>query len=352
MKFSADSKTLSRQLQFVSGAIPSRNVISILSTIKCTVSNGKMELEASDMNNSRFAICEVNSKDNFVFCAEGKPLTDIVKLSAGVLDFEIYNNRLKIKSLTGRYEVPIVDSTLYPILQDNNLKSVLNIDTDELEAIISDLEPMVKEDELRPQLNGIRFNLSAMEAVALRNIGVTKRVLSCEVYVSDSFTLPQSMFGAAKQLGGDSISISISEKRILATSGDRSIMGAVIEGKYVSYERFFDVSMPKALVYADSLIGALRATLVCVDENNSVMLKVKRDSITIVSHDINMGLSGTEQISAESDIELNISFNGSVLLSILSKYRGMELTLELESADKPMIICKDSRLTSLIMSIA
>jgi DNA polymerase III sliding clamp (beta) subunit (PCNA family) len=353
MKFSVEKKVLSPHLGFAYGAIGSKNTINALSNIKCTVKDKVLYIEAGDGIVSRFAKCEVHSSTNFNFCATGYALADFVRLSSGNIDFSVTDKRLNIKTSSGNHIVPTISADLYPSHTPCDVVKMFSIESTDLLDSIGDVEHMTASNPILPQSGAIHVAVGEhVEFAGMRSQGLAIKKTNAIINNTGRFVIPLYLIPSIRAVQG-SVEFSVSDKTIEIRFGDRLIRSLGLEMNTPNYNRLVpSKSKIKVELEANALINSLRIIGVCASDNYVVALDVNKNSLSLHSEDVMLGIGSSETISAVSSDVANIKLSGKILTDAVMRYRDCDILIELDGHDKPMVIGSGSRLTTLIMPIS
>ena len=166
MKFTVSSTALSSRLQTLARVINSKNSLPILDSFLFEVNNQQLTITASDSENvmrSTLQLDEVDGEGNFA--VPNRTLLDAMKeLPEQPLTFEVNTENLTIKIIyqNGLYNFTAQNGDEYPRSQqipDN--ATVITIDSTVLNDNLTRSLFATAQDELRPVMNGIYFDLTA-----------------------------------------------------------------------------------------------------------------------------------------------------------------------------------------------
>ena len=353
MKFSIDKETIFRQLSFVAAVIPNRNVMSVLTTVNMRLDNGMLYLKASNLVDSRFANCRVDSEGDGVANVEGKYLMGVVGKVSGKLTFYLQNNSMVINSDNGVFQVPVQVGE-YPNEDLGNMDNSLYFGADFLESL-SSLSSLVVKDPIRPQISGVRLDTSASSLVVLDFHRSAVLSVNFEGDVNEEgFTFSNEFVNGLEAMGGESFKLIYSNKVIKANGEGRSISGRLLEGKFPNYYPIFGSNLPRSLtVDADELLAATQLVMVCADPNNLlVSLNIDKNKLTLNASDEMLGSSGSQEVTCVSGSVGVVKVSARYMSDILRKYKGYNIKIEFGEPNEPLRISGGLGLTSIIASMS
>ena len=218
MKFSIINSELSGKIAMVQKVINSKNVLPILDDIIFTVKEGFLYLTASDSENmlsTRVLLPETDGEASFGVNA--KSIAEAVKniASEAELTFEVDmdgKKTLKVTYPSGVFSMPVDGAEDFPVQPGLNSDIITRfVITDSLLAAnIGRTLFATAQDELRPVMNGIFFDLTEACLAVVASNGHTlirDRILSIKAEKTDdgtvksgSFILPKKPAGVLKNI--------------------------------------------------------------------------------------------------------------------------------------------------------
>ena len=203
------------------------------------------------------------------------------------------------------------------------------------------------QDDLRPVMNGIYFDLNANGLAIVASDGhklVRNRILNINSDTPAAFILPKKPANLLKNVltkdGGDTI-IKFDGKNAGITFADGSLSCRLIEGRYPNYNSVIPTNNPNKLtIDRRSLLGALRRVLpFASDSSQLIRLHIDGSSVELSSEDLDFATSAKESIICEyNGQKMDIGFKGSSLQEILNNIDSDEITFELADPSRAGVI--------------
>ena len=163
MKFSISSTQLLSQLQIAGGAIGSNPVLPILEDFLFSIKGDKLTITATDLETTIITKVEVMSADkDGVVAIPARILLDTLKaLPQQPITFSIDEETfaIEIKSAYGKYKLAGENGQDYPKIPESDDVDSINIDTSVLAHGISKSLFATSNDELRPAMTGVYFQV-------------------------------------------------------------------------------------------------------------------------------------------------------------------------------------------------
>ena len=165
MRFTLSSTALSAKLTALSRVINSKNALPILGDFLFEINDNILYLTASDSENVMKTQLELTeSEGNFRFAIGNHDLLEAVKgFSEQPITFDVNleQNLVKISYQNGLFSLPIDNADEYPVAQEvNEFAKTITMSKSILAENINRTIFATAQDELRPVMNGIYFDLT------------------------------------------------------------------------------------------------------------------------------------------------------------------------------------------------
>ena len=352
MRFTLSSTALSSRLQTLARVINSKNSLPILDSFLFEVRNQQLFITASDSENvmrSVLALDQVDGEGNFA--VPNRTLLDAMKeLPEQPLTFDIDLNTLTIKIIyqNGLYNFTAQNADEYPRVQPiPDGATVITIDSQTLADNISRSIFATAQDELRPVMNGIYFDLTPNSLNVVASDGhklVRNKNFTIKSENPAAFILPKKPATLLKNVlgkdGGDVV-IKFDERSAEISFADGVLFCRLIEGRYPNYNSVIPQNNPNQLnIDRRSLIGALKRVLPFASESSQLIrFHLEAGKLELSSEDIDFATSAKEVVTCEyAGQSMNIGFKGSSLSEILNNLQGDEVQIELADPSRAGII--------------
>ena len=352
MRFTLSSTALSSRLQTLARVINSKNSLPILDSFLFEVRNQQLFITASDSENvmrSVLALDQVDGEGNFA--VPNRTLLDAMKeLPEQPLTFDIDLNTLTIKIIyqNGLYNFTAQSADEYPRVQPiPDGATVITIDSQTLADNISRSIFATAQDELRPVMNGIYFDLTPNSLNVVASDGhklVRNKIFSIKSDQPASFILPKKPASLLKNLlgkdGGD-VTIRFDERNAEINYGDGTIQCRLIEGRYPNYNSVIPQNNPNELrVDRNGLQAALRRVQPFAnDSSNLIRFHVEGSTLQLDAEDYDFSKTATERMTCEYNGQpMSIGFKGSSFIEILSNFSCSEVIIQLADPSRAGLV--------------
>ncbi|CCZ48626.1 MAG TPA: DNA polymerase III subunit beta [Mediterranea massiliensis] len=352
MRFIVSSTALSGHLQAVSRVINSKNALPILDCFLFDLQDGTLSVTASDSETTLVTSLEVNESDaDGRFAVTAKTLLDALKeIPEQPLSFEINLETLEInvQYQNGKYSLMAQNADEFPQLTqlgDNAVR--VEIDAQVLLNGINRSVFATADDELRPVMNGIYFDITTDDITMVASDGhklVRCKTLAAHGNERAAFILPKKPANLLKNLLAKEqgqVVIEFDERNAVFTLEGYRMVCRLIEGRYPNYNSVIPQNNPyKVTVDRQSLIGALRRVSIFSSQASSLIkLRLSKNQITISAQDIDFSTSAEEtQICQYEGNDMSIGFKSTFLLDILNNISAEEVVIELADPSRAGVI--------------
>ena len=352
MRFTLSSTALSNKLVALSRVINSKNALPILGDFVFEISNQTLNLTASDSENTMHTTVELAESDgDGRFAIGSHNLLEAVKgFSEQPITFDVdfQTNIAKISYQNGLFSLPIESADEYPIAQTvGDGATTIVISNQLLNENINRSIFATAQDELRPVMNGIYFDLTPDCLAVVASDGhklVRNKIYTIKSDQPASFILPKKPAGLLKNLlgkdGGDVV-IRFDERNAEINYGDGIIQCRLIEGRYPNYNSVIPQNNPNELrVDRNGLLAALRRVQPFANESsNLIRFHVEGSTLQLDAEDYDFSKTATERMTCDySGQAMSIGFKGSSFIEILSNFDCPEVIIQLADPSRAGLV--------------
>ena len=324
MKFIVSSTGLFSHLQAISRVINSKNSLPILDCFLMELTDGTLSLTASDSETTLSTSLEVNESDgDGRFAVSSKTILEALKeIPEQPLTFLVNTENLEI---TVQYQ-----NGKYSLMGQINRSLFATAD-----------------DELRPVMNGIYFDITTEDITFVASDGhklVRNKTFVAHGDEKAAFILPKKPATLLKNLlpkeQGD-VQIDFDDRNATFTLENYSMICRLIEGRYPNYNSVIPQDNPhKATIDRMMLISALRRVSVFSSQASSLIkLRLSENQIQISAQDIDFSTSAEETLTCQyTGSPMSIGFKSTFLIDILNNISAQEILFELADPSRAGVI--------------
>ena len=353
MRFTVSSSALSSKLNMLAKVIGSKNSLPILDCFLFQVANGEMSITASDSDNvikSTLALTDHDGEGEF--CVPNRVILDALKeLPEQPLHFDVDAAgeavAIKIVYQNGLYNFTGQSAEEYPRTQSmNDACTTVSLPTEMLINNISRSLFATANDELRPVMNGIYFDLTADALAIVASDGhklVRSKNFTIKSESPSAFNLPKKPASLLKNIlskDGDDAIIKFDDRSAEIQFTDGVMRCRLIDGRYPNYNSVIPNNPNEVTVDRRGLQSALRRVLPFASESSQLIrFHIESGRFEVSSEDIDFSTSEKEQLSCEyTGSPISIGFKGSSLMEILSNLTSDNIIIQLADPSRAGII--------------
>ena len=353
MRFTVSSSALSSKLNMLAKVIGSKNSLPILDCFLFQVANGEMSITASDSDNvikSTLALTDHDGEGEF--CVPNRVILDALKeLPEQPLHFDVDAAgeavAIKIVYQNGLYNFTGQSAEEYPRTQSmNDACTTISLPTEMLINNISRSLFATANDELRPVMNGIYFDLTADALAIVASDGhklVRSKNFTIKSESPSAFNLPKKPASLLKNIlskDGDDAIIKFDDRSAEIQFTDGVMRCRLIDGRYPNYNSVIPNNPNEVTVDRRGLQSALRRVLPFASESSQLIrFHIESGRFEVSSEDIDFSTSAKEQLSCEyTGSPISIGFKGSSLMEILSNLTSDNIIIQLADPSRAGII--------------
>lgn len=352
MRFRLSSTALSAKLTALSRVINSKNALPILGDFLFEINDNILYLTASDSENVMKTQLELTeSEGNFRFAIGNHDLLEAVKgFSEQPITFDVNleQNLVKISYQNGLFSLPIDNADEYPVAQEvNEFAKTITMSKSILAENINRTIFATAQDELRPVMNGIYFDLTTDHLAVVASDGhklVRNQIYTIKSDEPAAFILPKKPATLLKNLlgkDGDDVTIRFDERNAEINFGDGVLQCRLIEGRYPNYNSVIPQNNPN-VVRLDrlALLAALRRVQPFAnDSSNLVRFHVEGSTFQLDAEDYDFSKTATERMTCDyNGTPMSIGFKGNAFIEILSNIECPEVTIQLADSSRAGLV--------------
>ena len=311
-----------------------------------------LKLTASDSENTmQTTVALTESDTDGRFAIGNHDLLEAVKgFSEQPITFDVdqQTNIAKISYQNGLFSLPIENADEFPVAQKmSDSATTITISNQLLNDNINRSLFATAQDELRPVMNGIYFDLTPDCLTVVASDGhklVRNKIFTVKSDQPASFILPKKPAALLKNLlgkdGGD-VTIRFDERNAEINYGDGSLQCRLIEGRYPNYNSVIPQSNPNQLtVDRLGLLAALRRVQPFAnDSSNLIRFHVESGALQLDAEDYDFSKTATERMSCEySGQPMSIGFKGGSFIEVLSNFDCQEVIIQLADPSRAGLV--------------
>ena len=357
MKFIVSSTALFSHLQAISRVINSKNSLPILDCFLMELQDGTLSMTASDSETTLCTSVETNEYEgDGRFAVSSKTLLEALKeIPEQPLTFNINPDNLEItvNYQNGQYSMMGQNADEYPQAQNLGANAVsVTMGADILNTGVNRTFFATADDELRPVMNGIYFDITTEDITLVASDGhklVRYKTYAVRGEEKAAFILPKKPANLLKSLlpkeQGD-VQIGFDDRNATFTLENYRMVCRLIEGRYPNYNSVIPQNNPhKAILDRATFISALRRVSVFSSQSSSLIkLSLSDNLMKISAQDIDFSTSAEETVICQYDGNaMSIGFKSSFLIDILNNMSSQNVVVELADPSRAGVIIPEEQ---------
>lgn len=352
MKFIVSSTALSSHLQAVSRVINTKNTLPILDCFLFELEDGTLSVTVSDSETTMVTTVEVTDGDTGGrFAVAARTLLDALKeIPEQPLTFDINPDtyEITVRYQNGKYSLMGQNADEFPqaaSLGENAVRVEM-----EAEVLMNGINCSVfatADDELRPVMNGIYFDITTEDITMVASDGhklVRCKTLAAKGNERAAFILPKKPATLLKNLLPKEqgiVVVEFDERNAVFMLERYRMVCRLIEGRYPNYNSVIPQNNPhKATIDRLQLLGALRRVSIFSSQASSLIkLRLQENRMVISAQDIDFSTSAEEtQVCQYDGTPMSIGFKSTFLIDILNNISAAEVVIELADPSRAGVI--------------
>ena len=357
MKFVVSGAALLGHLQAISRVINSRNTLPILDCFLLTLEGNKLSLVAADTETRLETAVKVTSAEgNGSLAINSKNLLDPLReLPDQPLTFDVNDETLEVYIYyhNGKYNFVGLKGDEYPQPKElGDSAMALTIAANVLLDGINHTVFATADDELRPVMNGIYFDITADNLTFVASDGhKLVRVTTTEAKGDGraSFILPKKPANLLKTLlpkEEGTVDIRFDENNAYISMTEYNMVCRFVEGRYPNYNSVIPSNNPNHVTLDRlSFLNALKRVAVFSNPASSLIkLQLSEEKIVVSAQDIDFLTAAEEVIPCHYEGSvMSIGFKAVFLIDILNNVPSPDIRLELSDPSRAGIILPEDK---------
>ena len=342
MKFSISREALIKPLNLVAGVVERRQTLPILSNVLLSLEGTQLSLTGTDLEVELIGRVEVEAGAiDGEITVPARKLVDICKSlpDSSQIEFTVDSGKATVKAGRGRFTLSTLPATEFPSVDESAGDQTLEIAQSVVKRLIDRTAFAMAQQDVRYYLNGMLLELKAGRLRMVATDGHRLALCTAKEAVSTgdaAIIIPRKgVLELSRLLDTDeSIRLVIGSNHIRAANRQFTFTSKLVDGKFPEYERVLPKSADKTVIGQRlELRQAFTRTAILSNEKyRGVRLKLSADTLDITANN-------PEQEQAEEVVaveyqgdELEVGFNVSYLLDVLSVLDGEQIRLSLSDS--------------------
>ena len=354
MKITIERSELIKSLGHVQSVVERRNTIPILSNVKIEAAEGRLTLNATDMDLDMVDSVGANVETPGAITVSAHTLYDIVRKLPEGSQVELNasgDGQMQLSAGRSRFTLSCLPTDEFPVLSGGELPHNFNVTAAELRSLIDRTKFAISTEETRYYLNGIYLHKADRDGVDVLRAVATDghRLASVEAPLPagsenmPGVIVPRKAVTELRKLideSGDEVAISMSESKIRFSFDNAVLTSKLIDGTFPDYQRVIPSGNDKDMEVNCKLFSDAVDRVSAISSEKSRAIKLVLSSGLLA-----LSASSPEHGSAEEEIEVTyegdlveIGFNSAYLLDITRQIEGDTALVSLADGNSPTIL--------------
>ena len=367
MKIIIKKELLLENLNKVSKALSTKNLVPALAGIKFDLTNNGLTLTASDNDITIMSFIPKNEDmtidEEGSVIIQGKYILDIVrKIPDDRINLEVFDEtKIIISTDNSEYNLNGINKRDYPNINLEENQNPVIIDSKKFKNMINQTAFATSQDESRPQLTGINFKIigDELECNATDSYRLARKILKVS-QTNENFNIvvpSRNLVEFVKIINDEPIEMHIFNNKILFKTNNLLFQSRLINGSYPNTANLLPQdSILKINVNIGDLYNVIdRVSILTSDkEKNVVTLETQGNTLIMRSSSIEIGrVEEKMNITKNNEEDIKISFSAKYMMEALKVFEGDIATITFVGEVNPIIIKDnvDENLIQLVLPI-
>ena len=333
-------------------AITGKSTMPILEGLYIEASENIVTIIGSDKDVSIETKFEADVTEPGKLVVDAKIFGEIIrKLPNDKIKIEtVSEEAIRITCQKSVFDLLHMNAEDFPSLPKINENMIFSINQGILKNMIKGTSFAIAQDETRPILQGILFEIkdSKLNLVALDGYRLAIRTENIDTNNTINAVIPGKTLNEVAKILEDSeeiVNITFTPNHILFNMGDTKVISRLLEGEFIKYDALLPKEHKLQIEVDKQTLqnGIERASLMAKEGNsNLVKLEMNEESIIITSNS-QLGKVREELTINLQGEPIQIAFNSRYLLDVLKNVDDDEVKLEMTSSVSACVIkCKNT----------
>lgn len=361
MKFRCEKNKLQDAISIAQKAVTGKSAMPVLQGLLISADEDELKFIGSDIDLSIETKLKASVIEKGKVVVDAKLFGEIIrKLPNSVIEISTIDNK-SIEILCEKSKFTLIHMNVedFPNLPEINEDLIFSVEQKTLKNMIKGTIFAVAQDETRPVLTGVLFEVldKRLSLVALDGYRLALRKENIDNENCINAVIPGKTLNEVVKILDDegNVNITFTKNHILFNLGETKVISRLLEGEFIKYTAIIpeDFNL-RVNVKRDELLSCIeRASLVGRDEStNLIKFDIEEEEMVITSNSqlgnviekLNIILQGQP---------LQIAFNAKYLIDLLKIIEDDEVYMEFSSSVSPCVIKskKENNCTYLVLPV-
>jgi DNA polymerase III subunit beta len=350
MKLSIGKERLLSALGVAARGASTRSAIQTLAGVMIRAADGKVELQATDMELGVRVVVDVAPERDGVVVVPARLLLDVVRsLPKDDVSLEYRSSQGDVELVSGpaRFHLRTLPADEFPNLPEVGDNPVVRVPAAAFVETVNRVARAASRDETRPHLTGVLVSASDKElrmvATDSYRLSVKETALAESLDGSLEANVPartlQELSRVAGTEGDGQIEIASLEHQVIFRIGPVTLSSRLVEGRFPNYKQLLPEAFEHELrVNGAELVEVVRRISLLAQKNAPLRMKFSDGQLEISAQTPDIGEASESLPIPFKGEGLEIGFNPEFLREGLESVEADELILKLISPLRPGLI--------------
>ncbi|GMQ83622.1 MAG: DNA polymerase III subunit beta [Gammaproteobacteria bacterium] len=349
MKFTIDRESLLKPLQQVIGVVERRQTLPVLGNVLIVADDKGLQITATDLEVEIQAKVSVQIDEGGEITLPARKLVDICKAlpENASIQFTFKDQKVQIKSGKSRFTLATLPAADFPVVDEIKSDCQFAISQDKLKESIERTQFSMAQQDVRYYLNGVMLEIGngLLRTVATDGHRLALCDMDVDIAVSHSsqVIVPRKGIQELQRLleaSDEPVQVEVGTNHIRIRTADLCFTSKLVDGRFPDYERVVPRGGDKLVVADRELLrqALSRTSILSNEKYRGIRLNIEKNNIKIQAHNPDQ-----EEADEEFEVDyqgtgLEIGFNVTYLLDVLSSVRSENVEITLSDSNSSCLI--------------
>jgi DNA polymerase-3 subunit beta len=347
MNFTITRQNLHNGLAAVSASIPTKTTLPVLSNILFEANNDGVWMSGTDLDVAVRVKVLADVKEGGSLTAPGKKLQEITReLPDQPVEVATREEQIELRCGRSHFKLNGLPADEFPTLAEVDFSEGITVTGKDLNSLIHHTSFAVSNEDARPILNGVLWELrdGEMKMIAtnghrLARMGVKVKATGT---ASADFIVPPAALAQVQRLfkDGDTLQVARSGNHLGFRAETTEIYTRLIEGTYPNYDQVIPKDNDKTAIIDKKVFASAvrRMAVVASDQTHRIRLRFEsgRAHLNVLTPDLGEGHDEME-VGYDGE-EIEIGFNANYLLEVLKHIPSDEVKFKFKAPERAATI--------------
>ena len=348
MWFTCEKSILQDAIDTVQKATSSKTTYPILEGILIKAIDNNVVLTATDLDLGIETIFPATVRENGSIVLNSKLLGEFIrKLPNEEITLKLENNNVYITCQKSEFVILGNNPEEFPLLPAINENAMYEISQDTLKNMIKQTLFSIAQDETRPILTGVLFEVKngKLSFVALDGFRLALKSYEIENSSNINAVIPGKTLSEISKIlesKEETVKITFTTNHILFNLGHTRIISSLLQGEFINYKQIIPTEYRlKVRANRNELMDCIERASLLAREGKTNLIKFDiKDNVMAITSNSQMG-KVYEEVKIQLEGEgLKIQFNSRYFIDVLRIIDSEEIFLEFSTSVSPCLIKK------------